>query len=77
MGPGGFYGQILQFLRFWEGLVIYIYNSISIPNYRDGTSLKLWVYTKNVSSAWPEVSLGTWPSTASITAPEGRYLGDF
>ena len=37
----------------------------------------LGIYAKKDSSAWTEVWSGARPSTAPITAPGGRDLGDF
>ena len=46
-----------------------------MSNYCNGPYIHLGVYINKVLSAWTEVWSGTWPSTASITAPEG--LDDF
>ena len=43
-----------------------------MPNYCDGPSRDLGVYTNKDSSAWTEVWTSTWCPTASIMAPGGR-----
>ena len=55
----------------------HVNNSISVPNYCDGSSLDFGPYTSKVSSAWTEVWNITWCPTASIMAPGGRDLDDF
>ena len=43
-----------------------------MPNYCDGSDIRLILYANKDASAWTEVWTGTWPSRASITVPVGR-----
>ena len=54
-----------------------IYNSISMPNYCDGSHIHVGVYTIKDTSALTDVLVSPWPSRASIMPPGGRCLGDF
>ena len=55
-----------------------IYSSYQV---QQATCLKsflfLCTHPRKVFSAWAEVWVVPWPSTASIIAPGGRDLGDF
>ena len=52
-------------------------NSISMPNYCDGSHIHVGVYTIKDTSALTDVLVSPWPSRASIMPPGGRCLGDF
>ena len=54
-----------------------IYNSISMPNYCDGSHIHVGVYTIKDTSALTDVLVSPWPSRASVMPPGGRCLGDF
>ena len=54
-----------------------MYNSISMQNTCDGPYNYLGPYVNKIFSTQTEVWSGARPSTAPITAPGGRDLGDF
>ena len=53
-----------------------IYNSISIPNYCDGSNIRLGVYTSKGLSAWTEVWSGSDRPKARFWLP-GVVVGKF
>ena len=52
-------------------------NLIGMLNYPDEPYGVLDIYSSKEPGVLTEVWSISWPSTASITAPEGRDLGDF
>ena len=62
--------EIIGKLVTWESL--HVYRNPNVASYHP-----LGTYTSKDYSAWTEVWTDTWSPTTSITAPQGRDLGDF
>ena len=67
---------IWEIFEFLGGLVISSSYQVKTTTYLK-SSLFLFPYPRKVFSAWTEVWIIPWPSTAPIMSPGGRDLGRF